>query len=124
MREILEILAENCMITPAEIAIRLGLKEHEVKDKIAELERNGTLLQYRALINWEKTGVETVSALIEVKVSPKREVGFDEVAERIYRFPEVKSVYLVSGDYDLHVLMEGASMKEIAFFCGRKTFRL
>ncbi|MGE5559066.1 MAG: Lrp/AsnC family transcriptional regulator [Bacillota bacterium] len=120
MREILEVLSENCRVTPAEIAVRLGKTEEEVRAKIADMEKNGVIVKYQALINWEKTGEESVCAMIEVKVSPQREVGFDEVAERIYRYPEVRSVYLMSGDYDLAVLVEGASMKEVAFFVAEK----
>ncbi len=119
-REILEILEENDRVTPAEIAVMLGLTEAQVKKEIEALEKARVILKYRAVVNWEKTDVERVSALIDVKVTPQREVGFDEVARRIYRFPEVKSVYLMSGAYDLSVLVEAKSMKELALFVAEK----
>jgi DNA-binding Lrp family transcriptional regulator len=120
MRELLELLETNDRLTPAEIGVMLGLSEAEVKAKISTLESEKVILNYRAMINWEKAGVERVSALIEVKVIPQREVGFDDIAERIYRFPEVKSLFLMSGAYDLAVLIEGATMKEVALFVSQK----
>lgn len=120
MKELLELLESNNRLTPAEIGVMLGLSEAEVKVKIATLENEKIILNYRAMINWEKAGVEKVSALIEVKVIPQREVGFDDIAERIYRFPEVKSVFLMSGAYDLAVLVEGTNMKEVALFVSQK----
>jgi DNA-binding Lrp family transcriptional regulator len=120
MQEILELLEANGRLTPAEIAVMLGMKEAEVKEKIAALEADKVIINYRAMVNWERTGVEKVAALIEVKVIPQRDVGFDEIAERIYRFSEVKSVFLMSGAYDLMVLIEGATMKEVALFVSQK----
>jgi DNA-binding Lrp family transcriptional regulator len=120
MQEILELLEANGRLTPAEIAVMLGMKEVEVKEKIAALEADKVIINYRAMINWERAGVEKVSALIEVKVIPQRDVGFDEIAERIYRFSEVKSVFLMSGAYDLMVLIEGTTMKEVALFVSQK----
>ena len=119
-KEILEILAENDRTTPAEIAAMLGVSEEEVRAEIEDLERKRVILKYRAVVNWEKTDVETVSALIDVKVTPQRDVGFDDVARRIYRYPEVKSVFLVSGAYDLSVLVEARTLKELAFFVAEK----
>jgi DNA-binding Lrp family transcriptional regulator len=120
MQEILELLETNDRLTPAEIAVMLGINEAEVKAKIAELEANKVIINYRAMVNWERAGVDKVTALIEVKVIPQRDVGFDEIAERIYRFPEVKSVFLMSGAYDLMVLVEGTTMKEVALFVSQK----
>ncbi len=120
MQEILELLERNDRLTPAEIAIMLGMSEEEVKAKIAELEADKVIINYRAMVNWERAGVEKVNALIEVKVIPQRDVGFDEIAERIYSFPEVKSVFLMSGAYDLMVLVEGTTMKEVALFVSQK----
>jgi DNA-binding Lrp family transcriptional regulator len=120
MQEILELLETNDRLTPAEIAVMLGINEAEVKAKIAELEANKVIINYRAMVNWERAGVDKVTALIEVKVIPQRDVGFDEIAERIYRFPEVKSVFLMSGAYDLMVLVEGTNMKEVALFVSQK----
>lgn len=120
MQEILELLERNDRLTAAEIAIMLGMSEEEVKAKIAELEADKVIINYRAMVNWERAGVEKVNALIEVKVIPQRDVGFDEIAERIYSFPEVKSVFLMSGAYDLMVLVEGTTMKEVALFVSQK----
>jgi DNA-binding Lrp family transcriptional regulator len=120
LQEILELLERNDRLTPAEIAVMLGMSEEDVKTKIAELEADKVIINYRAMVNWERAGVEKVNALIEVKVIPQRDVGFDEIAERIYRFPEVKSVFLMSGAYDLMVLVEGTTMKEVALFVSQK----
>jgi DNA-binding Lrp family transcriptional regulator len=98
----------------------LGMSIEDVEANIKELEENKTIIKYHTIINWEKAGEETVSALIDVKVAPQRGVGFDTVAERIYRFPEVKSLYLMSGGYDLSVLIEGKTMKEVALFVAMK----
>ena len=120
MREILEILHENDRTTPAEIAVMLGLTEEQVRAEIEALEKARIILKYRAVINWEKAEADNVSALIDVKVTPQRDTGFDDVARRIYRFPEVKSVYLMSGAYDLSVLVEAEDLKELAFFVAEK----
>ncbi|NLJ99928.1 MAG: Lrp/AsnC family transcriptional regulator [Clostridia bacterium] len=98
----------------------LGMKKEEVKKEIGEMEEEGIILRYSTLVNWEKAGVEKVSALIDVKVVPQRDVGFDEIAERIYRFPEVRSVILMSGGYDLSVEVMGKSIKEVARFISQK----
>ncbi|HWI54069.1 MAG TPA: Lrp/AsnC family transcriptional regulator [Desulfobacteria bacterium] len=119
-REIVNILQDNSRIRPDQIAAMLGLEVSEVEDRIKALEDEGIIAKYLTLINWEKTCEEAVSALIEVKVAPQRGAGFDNVAERIYRFPEVKAVYLMSGGYDFSVLIEGNSMKEVALFVATK----
>ena len=106
-KRILEILEEDDRTTPEEIATMLGVTEEEVKQTIEKLEANQTIVKYHALINWEKTGIDLVEALIEVQVTPEREFGFDAIAERIYRFPEVRSVFLMSGGFDLAVLVWG-----------------
>lgn len=115
-KAILELLEENAKTTPEQIATLLDLDKEEVKNRIAELEQKGIITKYQTIINWEKAGVEKVNAVIEVKITPQREVGFDAVAERIYRFPEVTSVHLISGSSDLLVFMEGKSMQEVAQF--------
>jgi len=120
LKEILELLESDARLTPGQIAAMLGRDEEEVAGIIKELEKNKIILGYFTLINWDKTGAEKVSALIEVKISPQRDVGFDAVAERIYRFPEVRSVRLVSGAYDLAVMVEGRTMKDIAHFVSFK----
>lgn len=120
MKEILELLESNARLTPGQIAVMLGRDEAEVAGVIQELEKKKIILGYFTLINWDKIEAEKVSALIEVKISPQRDVGFDAVAERIYRFPEVRSVRLMSGAYDLAVMVEGGTMKEIAHFVSFK----
>ncbi|AEG61930.1 Lrp/AsnC family transcriptional regulator [Desulforamulus ruminis] len=120
MLEILELLQGNSRLTMGQIAVMTGRDEDEVRKIIAKLEADKTIIKYFTLINWEKAGVEKVSALIEVKITPQRDVGFDAVAERIYRFPEVKSVHLMSGAYDLTVFVEGVTMKEVALFVATK----
>ncbi len=118
--EIIDILENNSRIRPEQIAAMLDLEVAEVENRIKALEEEGIITKYLTLINWEKTCQETVSALIEVKVTPQRGAGFDKIAERIYRFPEVKAVYLMSGGYDFSVLIEGNNMKEVALFVGTK----
>ncbi|MCM8901441.1 Lrp/AsnC family transcriptional regulator [Caldicoprobacter algeriensis] len=120
VNEILEILNEDSRRTPEEIAVMLGTDVETVKQKIEELEKNKVIVKYNTIVNWDKTDREYVTALIEVKVTPQRDQGFDAIAERIYKFPEVKSVYLMSGDYDLAVMIEGRTMKEVAFFVAEK----
>lgn len=120
MKELLRIIQEDSRITPEQIALMLGMNVDDVKNRIRELEENKTIIKYHTLVNWEKAGEEVVSALIDVNVVPQRGVGFDTVAERIYRFPEVKSVYLMSGGYDLSVFIEGKTMKEVALFVAMK----
>jgi DNA-binding Lrp family transcriptional regulator len=119
-KKILEILEEDDRTTPEEIATMLGVTIEEVKQLIKQFEDNKTIVKYHALVNWEKTDTDLVEALIEVQVTPEREFGFDTIAERIYRFPEVRSVFLMSGGYDLTVLVWGRSMKEVAYFVATK----
>jgi DNA-binding Lrp family transcriptional regulator len=114
--EILEILERDARTSPEDIAAMLGTDAPEVRRRISELEQQGVILGYKAMINQERVGSDRISCVIEVKVTPERGSGFDRVAQRIYRFPEVRSVYLMSGDYDLLVIIEGSTMKEIAQF--------
>jgi DNA-binding Lrp family transcriptional regulator len=118
--EILKILEENARTSDNEIAKMAGLDEDEVKEIISELEGAGVIRKYKAVINHEKAGIDAVQALIDVKVSPERNTGYDSIAERIARFSEVKSVRLVSGEYDLSVLVEENTMKEVAYFVAEK----
>ena len=118
--EILSLLENNAKITPEEIAVYLGLAESDVKAEIARLEKEQIICGYGAFINWDSTDCEFLTALIEVKVTPSRGQGFNRMAERIYRFDEVKSVYLMSGGYDLTVIVEGKSIKEVAHFVSEK----
>jgi len=119
-REILEILQNNSRLNPGQIAAMLGMDQADIEHRINEMEEMRVIVKYHTLVNWEKAGEEVVSALIEVKVAPQRGAGFDNLAERIYRFPEVKAVYLMSGAYDISVLIEGKTMKEVAFFVSTK----
>ncbi|MGI6679762.1 MAG: Lrp/AsnC family transcriptional regulator [Dehalobacterium sp.] len=118
--KILRILESNGRIPFDQLAIMVGLTTSETEKIIKELEEEKIILKYSAVINWEKAGLEETVAIIDVKVAPQREVGFDAVAQRIYRFPEVRSVSLISGDYDLSVSIEGKSMKEVASFVSQK----
>ena len=118
--EILKILEENARLSDREIATLAGLKESEVKSIIEELETKGIIRKYKAIIDYEKAGIEAVQALIDIKVIPERSTGYDNIAERISKFPEVKSVRLVSGEYDLSVLAAGKTMREVAYFVAEK----
>lgn len=119
-KEILRILEEDARVTPREIAVRLGMDEEDVRRTVCALEEQGAILAYKAKVDWEKAGEEMVSAIIEVHIVPERGTGFDAIAERIYRFPEVSSVFLVSGTYDLHVLVEGRTLREVANFVSER----
>ena len=120
MREILEILQKNSKYTAEEIAIMTGREVKEVSEMIAKAESESIIVGYTTLINWEKTTNENVTALIEVRITPQRGEGFDKVAERIYKFSEVQSCYLMSGGFDLTVVIEGKTMKEVALFVAEK----
>mgnify|MGYP002627172588 FL=1 len=116
MRELLEVLEKNSRVTVEELASMLQKSEYEIEKEIARLEREKIILSYGALINWERYGEDTVTAVIEINLTPQREVGFDAIAERIYRFDEVRTVYLMSGNFDLLVIIEGKSLKDVANF--------
>ena len=116
MRELLELLEHDARRPVSELAAILHRSEYEVEKQIADLEKNKIIMGYNALINWEKYGDNTVTSIIEVNLMPQREVGFDAIAERIYRFDEVRTVYLMSGSFDLLVIIEGKSLQEVANF--------
>ena len=116
MRELLEILESNARVSTAELASMLHRTEDDIKEQIALLEQEKIILSYNTLINWERYGEESVTAIIEINLTPQREVGFDALAERICRFDEVQSVYLMSGNFDLLVIVQGKSLKEISNF--------
>ena len=118
--QILEILSEDCRVPLERIAVMTGKDLSMVAQAIGELERDRVILQYSPVINWDRTDRERVEAMIEVKVTPQRDMGFDSIAGRIYRFDEVKSVYLMSGSYDLLVLVEARTLKELAAFVSAK----
>lgn len=118
--DLLQMLERDARLTPGQLATMTGLSEEEARERVTQAERDRLILGFRTSVNWERAGVEQVAALIEVKVSPQRDVGFDAVAARIYRFPETRSVYLMSGTYDLAVLVVGPSMKDVATFVASK----
>ena len=121
MDEILNILdKEKGNVSRAKIAQMLGMEEKEVADKIEKMEKENVIVGYKTIVNWDKTDKDVVVALIELRITPQRGEGFDKVAERIYKYPQVKSLYLMSGAYDLAVTIEGKSMKEVALFVAQK----
>ena len=121
MREkILTFLEKNSRINLGELAILLGMDEVSVANEIAEMEKEHVICGYHTLIDWDKTSEEKLTALIEVKVTPQRGLGFDKVAERIYNYAEVDSVYLISGGFDFMVMIEGKTMRDVAQFVSDK----
>jgi DNA-binding Lrp family transcriptional regulator len=120
MKEIFEILEQNARATPEQISTMVDKPVSEVEKIIKQAEKDGTILKYKTIINWSKLGEGDIWALIEVRVTPQRGVGFDAIAERIYQFPEVHSAYLVSGTYDLAILVRGKTMQEISSFVAEK----
>jgi len=114
--KILEILQRDARITPTEVAVMVGEDEKKVTELIRHMEKDGIILGYKTIVNPERAMEEKVSCLIEVSVQPERGYGFDKIAERILHFPEVQSVFLVSGGYDLLILIEGKTMRDIANF--------
>lgn len=118
--KILSAIDMNSKLSAADLAIMLGAKEDEISDMIKQLEDEHIICGYPTLINWDKVKCERVTALIEVKVTPQRGLGFDRIAERIYKFDEVQSVYLMSGGFDLTVIIEGKTMREVASFVASK----
>ncbi len=120
MKEILEILESNPRIAPGEIATMIGITEAQASSKIKEMEKKGIIRKYKTVIDWEKAGEESVYAIIELKVALRSRTGYDAIAERIAKFPEVRSVRLISGDHDLSLTVRGKSMKDVAFFVAEK----
>ena len=123
-RLILEILENNSRISVEDLAAMLGKTPEDIMEAMAEMEGENIICGYSTLINWDKTDREYVTAMIEVKVTPQRDRGFDKIAERIYGFDEVKSVYLMSGGFDLLVMMEGKNIREISLFISNKLYTL
>lgn len=120
LNDILKILEKDARTTIDQIATMTGTPVKEVARLVKKAEKDRTILKYKAIINWNKLEDEQVSALIEVKVAPQRDVGFDAIAERIYRFPQARTVYLVSGTYDLLILVTGKTMHEVSDFVAQK----
>ncbi|WP_195572004.1 Lrp/AsnC family transcriptional regulator [Paenibacillus sp. 1001270B_150601_E10] len=117
---ILTLLKEDARRSPELLATLLGVKEQEIRDAIAEMEKDHVIVKYATVVNWSKVDEDKVTALIEVQITPERERGFEGIAERIYLFPQVKSVYLMSGAYDLLVEVEGKNLREVANFVSDK----
>ena len=120
MKEILEIMENNPRIGTREIATMIGITEEQVASKIEQLEKKGIIRKYKTVIDWEKAGEEYVYAMIEIKVALRSRTGYDAIAERIAKFPEVRSVRLISGGHDLSLTVRGRSMKDVAFFVAEK----
>jgi len=120
LKDILKILENDARTSVKQIATMTGMPAAEVTKLIAQAEKDRVILKYKTVINWEKTGDEQVWALIEVRVAPQKDVGFDAIAERIYHFPQTRSVYLISGTYDLYVLAVGKTNHEIADFVSQQ----
>ncbi len=119
-KELLSILEKNSRISPGEIAVMLGTTEDAVKEEIKKLEDEKIILGYRTLINWEHVNRDTIKAFIELKITPQEAKGYDRVAERIYKYPQVKSLTLMSGAYDLLLEVEGETLRDVAMFVSNK----
>lgn len=120
MKKLLQLLEQDCTLTHAQLASMTGLTEAEVAAAIAQYEADKVILGYKGIVDWDRTERESVTALIEVKVTPQRGEGFDRVAERIYQYDEVESVYLMSGSFDLTVIISGRTLQEVARFVSQK----
>lgn len=120
MDKVLEILKEDSRVAAKDIATMINKSEDEVKEIIKDLEDKNIIIKYTTIVNEEKTKEEKVQAFIEAKVSPERDMGFDAIAERIYNFPQVKSLYLISGGFDFLITVEGNSLKDVAMFVSEK----
>lgn len=120
MDKVLEILKEDSRVAAKDIATMINKSEDEVKEIIKDLEDKNIIIKYTTIVNEEKTMEEKVQAFIEAKVSPERDMGFDAIAERIYNFPQVKSLYLISGGFDFLITVEGNSLKDVAMFVSEK----
>jgi DNA-binding Lrp family transcriptional regulator len=118
--KLLKLLERDCTLSHAQLAAMCDTTEEDIANQIQELTEAGILLGYKAVVNWEPTAVENVEALIEVQVTPQRDKGFDRIAERIYQYEEVESCYLMSGGYDLTVILTGRTLREVALFVSQK----
>ena len=120
MDKILKLLEDDATLTAEQLSVMLDKEVGDIKKAISAYEKDGVILGYKTIIDWDKTDKEYVSALIELKITPQRDRGFDRVAEKIYNYPEVESLYLMSGGFDLAVLIEGKTMREVAYFVANK----
>ena len=120
MDQFLKTLEDNATLTEKELAVMFNKDTGDIRAMIKKYEEDGVILGYKTIIDWDKTDREYVSAMIEVKITPQRDRGFDRIAEKIYNYPEVQSLYLMSGGFDLCLLIEGRTMKEVAYFVAQK----
>ena len=120
MEKMLALMESDATLTPKELALMLEKEEGDVKKMIEDCEKEGIILGKQTVIDWDKTDREYVSALIEVKVTPQRDDGFDRIADKLLAYPEIKALYLMSGGFDFTVLIEGKTMREVAYFVARK----
>ena len=120
MEQLLRLIEADCTLTHKQLAAMTGTSEEKVDEEVKRLEADGTIVGYKAVVDWVKTGREAVTALIEVKVEPQLGDGFDRVAERIYQYEEVESCYLMSGDFDMTVIISGRTLREVANFVTQK----
>ena len=120
MKQFLKLLEKDAHLSPEELALMCEKEVGDIKAMIDECEKNGVILGYTTVIDWDKTDTEYVNALIELKVTPRMGSGYDAIAERIYNYPEVESVYLMSGGFDLAVMLHGKTMREVAYFVAQK----
>lgn len=119
-KKVLDLLEKDARITPDKMAVMLDKDEKEIKKIVKELEADGTVRGYKALVDWDKTDKDDVKAFIEIKVSPQADRGFEKIAEKIYSYPEVIDMHLMSGSYDFLLLVSGKTLKEVAFFVAEK----
>ncbi len=120
MTELLKLLEGDARFSPETLALMLDKEVGDIKKMISDCEESGVILGYRTEIDWDKTDREYVSAMIEIKITPQRDRGYDHVAQKIYNYPEVESLYLMSGSFDLAVFIKGKTMREVAFFVAEK----
>ena len=118
--QLLKLLQKNARYTNSELAVMLGISENEVKAQVEALEKEGLIRGYKAVIDWEKLDTTYVSALIELKVSPQADFGFEEIAKRVMMYPEVESVYLMSGGFDLCVMVKSKTFQQVAMFVAKE----
>ena len=120
MEMLLKLLSEDARLSLEQLASLTGQTETEVAERMDELEKSGVIAGYQAVVNWERAGLEKVQSIIEVRISPKRDFGFDEFAAAVARFPEVENVYLMSGGYDISITIHGTSFRDIAMFVAKR----
>ncbi len=120
MNKLLKLLEQDARLTPAQLAVMLGCSEEDVCAQIKAFERDGTIRAYQTMIDWDRTDREYVTAMIELKVTPKRDYGFEAIAEQVMRFEEVETVYLMSGGFDLSVVVSGRTFQEVAMFVAKR----